>query len=236
MAFADRQPVTQDSEYVRVDWDQYRRLTTLVNHWDRPGWNGGRRSYHWIVRFDGDQAVRQLAARCQRHLHHLPTLDMVPAAGLHLTVQRIAFTDELSLGAAHAVAVAARDQYAALPAVTTTVGPLAGSTGAVRFSVGPHQPLRRIREVARAAIAYVRGTDAVAGRATDFVPHVSIAYNSRPIEARPIIEQVAMLRSLGSVTARIGAVDLVELRRDDRRYVWEPIVSVPLDGPACPGS
>ncbi len=232
MASADRQPpVTRASEYVRADWERYRRLTSLVNHWDRPGWNSGRRSYHWIVRFDDDPAVRRLAARCQQHLRHLPTLDLVPAAGLHLTVQRVAFTDEISISDAHAIADAAHDRYAALPVVTAMVGPLAGSSGAVRFSVGPHQPLRRIRETARDAIAQVRGADAVPARATDFVPHVSIAYNSRPTEARPIIQQVAMLRSLESVMVRIGAIDLVELRRDGRQYVWERIISVPLGGP-----
>jgi hypothetical protein len=49
---------------------------------------------------------------------------------------------------------------------------------AVRFSTGPHQPLRCVRKTARAAIAAVRGTDAVSAPATDFVPHGSIAYNN----------------------------------------------------------
>jgi 2'-5' RNA ligase len=231
MTSSDIRSVEPDTpDYVHADWDRYRQLSTLINHWDRPGWTDGRRSYHWIVRFDDCPVVRALTAHCQDHLRHLPTLDLVPATSLHMTLQRVAFIDQITTGDARVVAAAARERYADMPPVTTTIGPLAGSAGAVRFSAGPHRPLRRIRSVARAAIVAVRGTDADSAPAADFIPHVSIAYNNTPIGAQPIIEQVATLRSLAPVTVQIRAVDLVELRRDGPSYVWSPVVTVPLTG------
>lgn len=233
MTPSDIRSVEPDTpDYIHADWDRYRQLSTLVNHWDRPGWTDGRRSYHWIVRFDDCPAVRALAARCQDQLRHLPTLDLVPATSLHLTLQRVGFTDQITTADAHAVAAAAREQYAAMPPVTTTIGPLAGSAGAVRFSAGPHQPLRRIRNTARTAVAEVLGTDAVSAPAADFVPHVSIAYNNTSVDAELIIEHVATLRTLATTTVQIDAVDLVELRRDGPSYVWGTVATVPLAGPS----
>lgn len=226
------EPAGQDHDYVRSDWNRYRQLDTLINHWNRPGWTNGRRSYHWIVRFDDHPAVRQLTTRCQDRLRHLPTLDLVPATSLHLTLQRVGFTDEITPATAHAVAAAARDRYAALPPFAATVGPLAGSAGAVRFSAGPHQPFHRLRDTAIDAVAQVRGLDAVPARTADFLPHVSIAYNSTATDAMPIIEQVAALRSLEPVTVPVEAVDLVELRRDGRAYAWRLIATAPLTGTA----
>jgi len=223
------EPGTHD--YIRADWNRYRQFSHLVNHWDRPGWTEGRRSYHWIVRFDEFPAVRALTARCQDHLRHLPTLDLVPATSLHMTLQRVAFTDQITAADAHAVAAAARERYVSMPQVATTIGPLAGSAGAVRFSAGPHHPLRRIRSIARAAVAEVRGDDALSAPASDFVPHVSIAYNNTAVDARPIIEHVATLRTLATATAQIDAIDLVELRRDGPSYVWSSVATVSLPGP-----
>jgi 2'-5' RNA ligase len=216
--------------HVRADWNQYRNLSRLVDHWDRPGWRDGRRSYHWIVTFAHVPGVTQLAVRCQDQLRRQPTLDLVAVDSLHVTIQRVAFTDEMTPSILRTVAVAATNRYAALPPFTATVGPLAGSTGAVRFSVGPHQPFHRVRDAARAAIAEVAGPAAVPDATAPFVPHVSIAYNNSPTDARPIIDTVAHLRTYGSVTAPIRIVDLVELRREGKAYVWAHIAAAPLTG------
>ena len=76
------------------DWSRYRALDRLANHWDRPGWSPGRRSYHWV------SAVRPVPLRaasptayCQAALQHIATLDMVPMSSLHITLQRVAFTE-----------------------------------------------------------------------------------------------------------------------------------------------
>lgn len=222
------EPDAPRSHDADADWASFSRLTTLINHWDRPGWTPGRRSYHWIIRFDCATAVRELARRCQQALSVLPTLDATPLASLHLTLQRVAFTNEVDLEAVAAVAAHAARLYATIEPFTTVIGPLAGSRGAIRFSATPHEPIRRIRDVARDAIAAVRGLDNVPARSTEFVPHVSVAYNNAQTDARPIIREVTKLRSLPQVKAIINSVDLVELRRDGRTYVWQSLATLTL--------
>ena len=142
----------------------------------------------------------------------------------------MAFTDEVTTADVHDVVAAAHGRCAAIPPVTVSVGPLAGSAGAVRFSVGPHHPIRQIRAATQAAIVEVLGSQALPTPATPFVPHVSIAYNNTPANAQPVIEQVAALRPLGTVTVEVRAIDLVELRRDGATYAWSPFATVPLTG------
>lgn len=222
--------VMQDvPDYIQADWDRYRRIGQLINHWDRPGWTPGRRSYHWILRLNEAPLVRQLAAECQRHLSDLPTLDLVPLNSLHITLQRIAFTDQVSIKDVDAIADIARQHYATIPKPYVIIGPLAGSSGAVRFSAGPHPPIHHIRDIAKASIAAVRGTDAVPDRTTPFIPHMSIAYNNTPIDAHDIVQHVATLRRYQPVTTDVHSVDLVELHRRGKSYAWTLIASLPLD-------
>ncbi|GIM87335.1 2'-5' RNA ligase family protein [Salinispora arenicola] len=217
-------------EYIRSDWNRYRQLDRLVDHWQRPGWSAGRRSYHWIVRFDNRPTVQQLATRCQARLGHLNTLDLAPVESLHMTLQRVSFTDEITSSQALAVAAVATERCAAMRPFTATVGPLTGSANSVHLSVGPHRPFHLLRHAVVAATAHVRGAEAVPGHAATFDPHVSIAYNRRPTAAKPVIEQVATVRSLSPVTVQVDAISLVELRRDGHSYIWRQIMAVPLAG------
>lgn len=224
-------PEIHSRDYVIADWNRYQALDRLANHWDRPGWSPGRRSYHWILRFDQYPSVRRLTAYCQTALQHIPTLDMVPMPSLHVTLQRVAYTDEIQPSVVDAITAIAARQYALIPPATITVGPLAGSTGAVRFSTGPHAPIVAIREIARTAIGTV-GRGPLAERTTAFVPHVSIAYNNSPRPAAAIIEQVASLRHANVAVVEVRSVELVELRREERAYAFNVIHSFPLQAGA----
>jgi 2'-5' RNA ligase len=215
--------------YVEQDWQRYQALDRLVNHWQRPGWSNGRRSYYWLITFDNAPELRALAAKCQAKLQDLPMLDLVPVTSLHITLQRAGFVDELSRADAKGIAEAASMHLATMTPPTIRIGPLAGSPGAVRFSAGPHEPLRQIRTAVQAGIAEVKGTPPPESSAS-FVPHVSIAYSNADVSATPVIERVAMLRELGAVTVTVVHTDLVELRREGRRYAWEGVERVRLGG------
>ncbi|MFV2108267.1 2'-5' RNA ligase family protein [Micromonospora sp. LOL_015] len=191
----------------------------MVNHWDRPGWTPGRRSYHWLVMLGHVSALTAMATHCQEQLRDLPHLDLVPTASLHITMHRLAFTDEVSPEVAAAVVNDVRRRCADLPPIPIEIGPLAGSPGAVRFSVGPPEPVSRLRDLIRDSIAEVRGSAALPGRASRFVPHVSIAYHNAAADAQPLIQRVASLRNLRPVTTVIQAVDLVKLRREGHKYI-----------------
>ncbi|ROO51175.1 2'-5' RNA ligase [Micromonospora sp. Llam0] len=224
------QPEALDHDYGRPwaeqEWTQFQQVQGMVNHWDRPGWTPGRRSYHWLVMLGHVRALTALATRCQEQLRDLPNLDLVPAVGLHITMQRLAFTDEVSPDVVAAAVNEVRRRCADFPAIPVEVGPLAGSPGAVRLSVGPPEPLRGLRHLIRESIAEVCGPAALPERASRFVPHVSIAYHNTPADARPLIQRAASLRHLPPVATVIQSVDLVELRRDGHQYITSKLAEV----------
>jgi len=223
---------TPDADPVVEDWDRFARLDRLTDHWDRPGWTPGRRSYHWMLTFEDAPELHALAARCQERLH-LPGLDLVPADGLHLTLQRLAFTDQITQADLDAAIAETRRSLASFSAFMLTVGPLAGSPGAVRFSVQPWEPVVAVREAVLDIRDVVLGPSRAAVRPDGFRPHIGIAYSNGANDAQPIVSEVARLRRLPPTTARVDAVALVELRREGRSYRWDTItrVSLPFQGP-----
>jgi hypothetical protein len=88
---------------------------TVRDHWWwRPGWRLGRRAYTFHVTFedasvDGAGELRRLVAAYQRRLQGVAGLDMVPLSWLHLTMQNLGFTDEVSDSDCRAIASAARE-------------------------------------------------------------------------------------------------------------------------------
>ena len=166
-----------DPEVIREhDWQAFRQLTYMENHWDRPGWNPGRRSYHWMLTFDGADEVQQLVKRCQAQLP-ATKLDPVPLDALHLTIGRIGFTDEVTETSVRVIAEEATRHLDLKPFVLS-VGPLAGSSGAARFSVAPWSPLHELHQqlISAAGAALARnpapvGTAARTGEGTPVQPY-----------------------------------------------------------------
>ena len=118
------------------DWQAFSTLTHMASHWNRPGWTDGRGSYHWLLNFGHAASVRQLAQQCQAQLDK-QAFDLVPLDSLHVTLGQVGFTDEIDKATALAVANEAGPRCAELPPFRLTVGPLAGSRGALRFTVAP---------------------------------------------------------------------------------------------------
>jgi 2'-5' RNA ligase len=221
------------ADEITEDWRLFTALNRLGNHWDRPGWSSGRRSYHWMLTFENAPELQDLASRCQEQLR-LPVLDLVPLDGLHLTLQRVAFTDQISTTDLDRVIESVANQAAGLKSFPLTVGPVTGSSGAVRFSVGPWEPVVRLRESLLAAIARVLGPMPAVGKPAPFRPHVGIAYCNSPTDAEPIVSAVAPLRQLPPAHVAVDAAVLVELRREGRAYRWDSVARLPFGGPELP--
>jgi len=186
-----------------------------------------------LLAFDDEPALAGLARRCQQALRHLP-LDLVPLDSLHLTLVRVGFIDELTPQRADVVAQAVVDRCGGLPVFPLAIGPLAGSRGAIRFSVTPWDGLVEIRRRLHAAASDALHGGGPAGHVDFFRPHVSIAYCDRDLPAAPVVQAVAPLRSLAPVTVHVRALNLVVLRREGRAYHWHVHTTVPLNGPARP--
>src|ERR1700754_4356974 len=85
------------------DWAAFENVGEMVNHWDRPGWHDGRRSYHWILSFAENAELSAMARECFQACD-AHAFDPVPVDALHLTIRRVAFTDEIDRSALDAVA------------------------------------------------------------------------------------------------------------------------------------
>ncbi|WP_369199620.1 2'-5' RNA ligase family protein [Streptomyces sp. PU-14G] len=227
-AFPSSPPADLDDHelIVKNDWYAFAALERMTDHWARPGWSDGRRAYYWMLTFSDCPRLLSHAQRCQNELADLG-MDPVPDDGLHVTMVRIGDTSQVTNDQLHRLTdLAARLPLAAFRFRAT---PLAGSRGAIRYSLSPWGPLIRLHAVLS---AIGRQTGVPGGKPTAaFRPHLGIQYNNRDRPAAPVIASVAHLRTLPPVHLDITSVDLVELRRargEQRAYRWDVQRRIPL--------
>ena len=209
-----------------ADWSAFSALDCMTNHWHRPDWPPGRTAYYWYLDFTGYPDLRELATHCQKAVDG-DYFDSVDSSGLHMTLAKVAFEDQIDEVGLDRLARAAGRAVAGFGAIPATVGPLAGSRGALSFSASPRSAFDRLRGVLVRATcdAGYRGESDVAGR---FRPHVGIAYCNRTTDAGPIVEQVRQLRELDRVPAHVRECVLVALTRYERSYSWQVRYRLPL--------
>lgn len=200
------------------DRRSFDELHTLKSHWLRPF----TRSFYWMVTFDQDEKVAELARSCQENLR-FPYLDHISDETLHLTLRRARYGDDVNLSSILRDFEHYRENLVNIGQFRLGLFPLAGSPGAVRFSVFPWAPLTRVFDVL---------TSADKGRATAssnlFRPHVGVAYVNESTLARPIVQQVANLRSLSPHWTTVKSIDLVDLWRSNNSYNWSKVLSCEL--------
>jgi 2'-5' RNA ligase len=215
--------------------DRSRHATQVRDHWWwRPGWRVGRRAYAFHVTFDratvsGGDDLRRLAAGYQAGLAGCSGMDPIPLQWLHLTMQRVGFTDEVRDHDAAAIAAAARRHCALLEPIDLVFGAVTVWEEAVVLQPEPAEPVRLLRQAVRATIAEVLGAGAVAKREDDFTPHVSLAYISQDGPAAPVVE-VMERSTLAPARVRVRAASLIVIDRDERVYRWRVHTVLPLGG------
>jgi hypothetical protein len=200
----------------------------MADHWWwRPGWRPGRRMYAFHFTFGDQPAVCELAAACQALLAGLPGLDPVPARWLHLTVQDVGFTDEVTDRDLTALVAAARRRLASLEAPRVTVGPAHAVTESIVLKVGPAGGLSAVRTGLRMAMCEVMPLHPVIGRG-QWWPHISVAYSSAMFPAAPY--ETALAGRSGSADVLLDTVRLITVGRDHHRYEWALRDTIPLHG------
>ena len=183
----------------------------MREHWWRPGWRPGRRMHAWHVTFRDQPAVQDLAARSQAVLRDVPWLELVPGPWLHLTMQGIGFSDEVSGDDLAAITAAARSRLAAVPPAAVTIGPARVLEEGIACDARPAAALSPVRDAVRAAIGDVWGAARVPGEA-DWWPHVSLAYASADGPAAPAEAAFARFDEAAAIT--ITQIQLILLGRD----------------------
>lgn len=201
------------------------------NHWWwRPGWAEGRHYYACHMTLDDQPQLRELVADYQRALASSPGIDLIPPEWLHLTMQGIGFTDEISAGE-----LADLDQ--ALAAELRTIDPptvefryLTIHPEAIYLKAHPAEALYPLRLKMYAAVSSVLGPDRLSEAVPDhakFLPHVSIGYISQDDEAEPIAAALDNLTTR-PVKVTFAKADLLEFHRDHRMYEWTSATSIPI--------
>jgi 2'-5' RNA ligase len=218
----------REHESVAARWRDFERTASLREHWYwRPGWRPGRSFYTWHLTFADQPALFDLVREVQSALD-VPGLDLVPLEGLHLTMQGVGFTDEVSTQDVDAMVAAARLRCGSIPAVRIGLGPVDPDEEGVGLMVTPWAPVEAVREAVRDAIASV--WPEVPEPAKGFRPHVTIAYSGASVPAELVRERLRPLRGLPSVAVQVDEVQLIALNRDDRIYRWDVVASIPLIG------
>lgn len=220
---------TREQEHVAARREAFARLDRMRDHWWwRPGWRVGRSFYTFHVTFEDAPEAAKLAGYYRRALD-LPTLDPVPDEGLHLTMQGIGFTDEVTEAEVNAIVEAARARLAGLAPFDLTLGPADADPEAVMLQVAPWTPLEQVRAAVRSAIGDVWGHIRVPDRADGFTPHVSVAYSGADAPAEPLRQRLAEVEP-GATTTRVTAVQLIDLNRDAKVYRWSTVATLGLGG------
>ncbi|WP_433892737.1 2'-5' RNA ligase family protein [Streptomyces sp. CA-111067] len=200
------------------DWAAFQNIDTMTNHWDRPGWTEATRAYYWLIPFTTSPDLAEQAEQCQQVLAGMG-FDPIDRTGLHLTLGRIGLAEDVDQQQIDRLIDLAEQNPP--PAATAHAIPMAGSRGAIRYSIAPWTPVLRLHRHLDTAVR-ATGLPGI-GPTPSLRPHIGIAYSHRNQPAGPIQAAVATLRALPSVTVCIGRAALVLQRREAGAYRWETL-------------
>ncbi|GAB3922129.1 hypothetical protein GCM10029976_010160 [Kribbella albertanoniae] len=211
----------------------YKHATELRNHWWwRPGWQVGTRFYTWHITFDGQHELHRLVDTYQAELARHPGLDLIPHQWLHLTMQGVGHTADVTTDQVGILIAAAQARLAALAPATVEFHRPVIRPEAIVLPALPPTEIDRIRTAVRASIADALGPDSVPDRADGFQPHVTLAYSSSSQPAEAITSAIESISS-EPVQISVPTATLIELHRDSRMYEWHTVAEVPIGSEAC---
>jgi 2'-5' RNA ligase len=177
---------------------------------------GARRSYFWLVTFDGRRALHELAWAYQGRLAQLPRLDAVPARWLHLTMQHVGVLDNVPQARVHRLIDSVAAQLEQVDPFDLSFREAVVLDAGVALLPSTVGEVSSLRVALRTGMAEAGHEDATLD-ASEFNPHVSIAYNNLARAAGPVVDIVnAVEQDLPSpgVTVPVAAVELVALELD----------------------
>jgi 2'-5' RNA ligase len=205
--------------------ENFRKVRRLANHWARPGGGPENRSFYWYITFSRAPQLRELTRQCQKEVS-FPYYDLAPLDGLHLTVNRVAYQNDVRPLDVDTLVSTAQAICQTVNAFTISVGRLSGTPGALGFNVSPYEPLRDLHDRLTAATLQVLPDAPVNQR--EFHAHVAIAYGNADVPSAEALAAVEQLNSLPEVDALVDDVSLVLLERSHRSYQWQIVETVVL--------
>jgi len=175
--------------------------------------------------FVDSEAVCRMAEAYRSAVQPFAIFDSVPDRWLHMTLQDVAFLDEVSARHVDDVIDGASDALAQLKPFDITFLTAQVGTEGVFLPLADSPKLTSLRHSLRAAVTHAGITPP--GEAESFWPHVSVAYCHASAPSQPVTE--ALGRTPGDpATVTISHVDLIALSRDAHVYEWLPVAEIPL--------
>jgi 2'-5' RNA ligase len=220
----------------------HRFMTTLpIQHvdegrdhwWWRPGWRAGRHFYACHLTPADLPELRRLVGTYQAALREVPTVDLIPAQWLHLTMQGIGFTDEISSQEIERVLQSLRERLLTVEPPTVTFHWPTVNHEAVYLLAQPPEPLKRLRLAAYDAIAAELdpGKFQEQRSAVDrYHPHVSVVYINADGPTEPIVDAIGDLdpATLQPATVTFTQASLLVFHRDHQMYEWTRAEPIPI--------
>jgi 2'-5' RNA ligase len=197
----------------------YQSRTELTDHWQwRPEWTVDRPCLLWYLTFENQPRLWQMAERLHGRLDGVRTVDPVPSPWLHLTVEDVAFVDEVAPRRIDDLVEAAASAIVGWAAPPLILGPVALFGTALVFEARPRRDLSELRDRLRACTTLAVGPDKVRGP-RHFRPHVSFAYVNGRCEPRQVLERI---EGLGAerVVVSVPRLTLAAVTRRNRHYQW----------------
>jgi hypothetical protein len=195
--------------------------THLRNHWYwRPGHRPGRPFYTWHLTFEHQAELHRLVADYQHALRNVPGLDLVPIPWLHITMQGIGFTDEVTDADRNAIIDATCRRLATIPAPRLTFHHATIRPEAIALYPHPPEPVHTIRAGIRQAIVDVWGTNRIPETATGYEPHLSIAYVSNNTDSSPAAEAISAI-NIDPTQLVLTSASCIALQRVNHAYRWD---------------
>jgi hypothetical protein len=206
----------------------------LVNHWsDLPEWRDDRRLWAVYLTFPGESELHQAVLRYQDTIRDVPGLDLIDLRWLHLTLQGIAFVDEIEWADVEEIRrrLAEAMPRPGLPRTVSALPP-AIDHDSISMTVRPADELVALRADLVSTIRTVLG-DRTLYRLPEpvggFRPHISIAYANRDLPGVGA-EITARLAEAARepVELHLSHLSFLQLRRRQPRWVWTAEHRVPL--------
>jgi hypothetical protein len=199
----------------------------LANHWWwRPGWQVGTRFYTWHVTVDDLPALAEHVLAYQEPLRELAFLDLIPRRWLHITVQGVGHTRDVTKSERAALVSVVGDRLHRLTAPTLTFAAPVLHREAIVIPPTDPEPLKSIHAAIRDGIAEAYGPPEGAPT-SDFRPHVSVAYPNASADAGPVRAALDSIHP-EPVDVTITHASLIEVHRDNRMYEWTTVATAPL--------
>lgn len=204
-----------------------RDLTTTRDHWWwRPGWREGRRMATFHVTMERAEEIHALARAVAPVLDTLPEIGPVPLEGLHLTMNGVGFTDEVTEVQLSEISRRVFDGLADLPHGPLVCDSLLVELESVKVADAHAVWLDPLCALQRSVIDDVLGPREWG----EFWPHVTLGYCTGEAPAADIVDTLLPVLPTGPLVVEDPLVTLMELGRDRKVYEWEVLRQASIGG------